>query len=192
MVVLLIIRTISDFVNNFLVYALIAERAVKKYNEENNEQLMTINSLKKHIEDDEKIVRKYLDILGQQGAVDYILEDLNRITEEIKAMKAEIEERDYKLPVLDPEGVKAWFKDFKDGKEINANYEETLINAMVNKVIIYDVGEKGRRIAVIYNINGRQTEEVFCSDFSSMVGEYGIYPNIFKDKWVIIKELPFR
>ena len=90
--------------------------------------------------------------------------------DELELEKNEIEGRiaseEMKKPHLTKERIMYWLYSFKSGNIDDVEYKRRVIDTLVNSVYVYDEGDKGRRIVFTFNISGRNTATLSCSDIA--------------------------
>ena len=87
----------------------------------------------------------------------------NNFTEEARQVLMKAKE-EMKKPLLSKERIMFWLTSFKSGNIRDIEYQQRVIDTLVNSVFLYDDGDKGRKLVLTFNISGSNTLTIQCSD----------------------------
>jgi len=69
---------------------------------------------------------------------------------------------------LTKERIMYWLSSFKDGDVRDIAHKRRIIDALVDKVFVFDEGDKGRRIIAAFNLSEQNTVTISCSDITCL------------------------
>lgn len=82
-----------------------------------------------------------------------------------------------KKPLLSKERIMFWLVSFKSGDIRDIEYQQRVIDTLVNSVYLYDEGDKGRKLVLTFNISGSNTLTIQCSDIEGSTPPNSANPN---------------
>ncbi len=83
-------------------------------------------------------------------------------------LEGQIAHEEMKKPLLTKERIEFWLTSFKGGDINDVEYQQRVIDTLVNSVYVYDEGDKGRKIVLTFNISGSNTLTIQCSDIEGI------------------------
>lgn len=91
-------------------------------------------------------------------------ERLEELEQERLDLEGQIAREEMKKPLMSKERIVYWLTSFKSGNIKDVEYQQRIIDTLVNSVFIYDNNGKGRKIVITFNISGNNTLTIECSD----------------------------
>ncbi|MEG0252440.1 MAG: recombinase family protein, partial [Christensenellaceae bacterium] len=91
-------------------------------------------------------------------------ERLEELEQEKRDTKCRIAKEEIKKPLLSKERIAYWLTSFKSGDIHDVDYQQRVIDTLVNSVFVYDTDNGGREIVLTFNISGSNTLTIKGSD----------------------------
>ena len=95
------------------------------------------------------------------------------------SLPKESEMLEMKKPLLTKERIMYWLESFKRGDIEDVEYQRRIIDTLVNSVYVYDDGDKGRKLALTFNISVNNTLTISSSDIERTAPPNSANPNSF-------------
>ena len=108
-----------------------------------------------------------LRIFGKSAVMTF-KERLEQLETERNDLEKKIAKEDMKKPLLAKDRIIFWLQSFRSGDISNVEYQEKIIDTLVNSVYVYDTGENSRKIVIVFNISGGHTATIQCSDIDGL------------------------
>ena len=131
-------------------------------------------------------------------------EDICERLLELKSQKADLSKQISKVenrkPSLSKDRIAFWLTRFINGGDIDdIEYQQRIIEALVNKVYVFDTEDGGRRLVITYNTSSNMKSTITLSDLKSsditgLAAPKPSNPNLFfvKNCFGLIIEIPSR
>lgn len=142
---------------------LIATRAMELI-EKDLQDTSVLIGLQGALKETNKKIKNLMSAIEQGIITSTTKERLEELEQERRDFEGQIAREEMKKPLLSKERIVYWLTSFKSGDINNVEYQQRIIDTLVNSVFVYDNGDKGRRIVLTFNISGSNTLTIECSD----------------------------
>ena len=107
---------------------------------------------------------------------DIVIERIDTLTEEKKALERQLEEEKKNVVIVDKSLIVYWLNKFKNQDVSTEEGKKRIINLMINSVTIWDEPD-GYKITTAYNLTSQPNKTVNCSDKSPLGSPVATNPN---------------
>ena len=105
----------------------------------------------------------------EQGIITATTKDrLEELEQERLDLEGQIAREEMKKPLLSKERIMYWLISFKSGDINNVEYQQRIIDTLVNSIFVYDNDDGGRRIVLTFNVSGNNTFTITSSDIEGI------------------------
>ena len=146
---------------------LIATRAMELI-EKDLQDTSVLIGLQSALKETNKKIKNLMSAIEQGIITSTTKERLEELEQERRDFEGQIAREEMKKPLLSKERIVYWLTSFKSGDINNVEYQQRIIDTLVNSVFVYDNGDKGRRIVLTFNISGSNTLTIECSDIEGI------------------------
>ena len=145
---------------------LISTRAMELIQKEIQDTSM-LAALENQLSDVNKRINNVMSAIEQGIITSTTKERLEELESERLDVETQIARENIKKPSITKGHIEFWLYSFKDGDINDVSYQERIIDALVNRVYVYD-DNGGKRIVIIFNISGENTLSIQCSDIEGV------------------------
>ena len=167
---------------------LIATRAMELIEKELQDTSVLIG-LQGMLKDCNKKIKNLMSAI-EQGIITPTTKDrLEELEQERRDLECQIAKEEMKKPLLSKERIIYWLTSFKSGDIRDIEYQQRIIDTLVNSIFVYDDDNGGRKIVLTFNVSGSNTLTITSSDIegiaplklnkSNSVYDIIIYRNMF-------------
>ena len=146
---------------------LIATRAMELIEKELQDTSVLVG-LQEMLRDTNKKIKNLMSAIEQGIITSTTKERLEELEQERLNIECQIAREEMKKPLLSKERIVYWLTSFKSGDINDVEYQQRIIDTLVNAVFVYDNGDKGRKIVLTFNISGSNTLTIECSDIEGI------------------------
>lgn len=170
----------------------IATRTVQIANKDDNRERQT-TALQKEIKRLNEAISRLLNLVSDGVNIPDVSNKLNELDRSRTEAQLELDQIMNSQPVkITKEDVIKWLNGFVTGDHRDPEYQQQIIDTLVNQVILHD-----DHVLIGYNLTEKKTSKISletCSELSGMVGQSVIHPNQFiVDNVLFIKvDIPNR
>lgn len=105
----------------------------------------------------------------EQGIITPTTKDrLEELEQERLDLEGQIAREEMKKPLLSKERIMYWLISFKSGDINDVEYQQRIIDTLVNSIFVYDNDDGGRRIVLTFNVSGNNTLTITSSDIEGI------------------------
>ncbi len=140
----------------------VAEIAKKEF--EDKSRLEALVAEKKEVENS---IKNLLKLVEKGIDTDDVGERLLSLNSQKVDLIKQISREECEKPMVDESAVVYWLRDFTKGDINDIEYQQRVIDALVNKVFIFDEDGGGRKIVILCNTSSREKISVSLSDVKS-------------------------
>lgn len=155
---------------------LISTRAMELIEKEMSDTSL-LTGLENQLKDTEKKIKNLLKAIEEGIITPTTKERLEELEENRRELEGLIAHEELKKPLLSKERIMFWLYSFKNGDINNIEYQQRVIDTLVNSVYLYDEGDKGRKLVLTFNISGSNTVTLRCSDIDGSAPLDSANPN---------------
>lgn len=141
----------------------ISTQAMKLIEKELQDNSVLIG-LQERLKETTKKIKNLMSAIEQGIITPTTKERLEELEEERRDLEGQIAREEIKKPLLTKERIMYWLESFKKGNIEDVEYQRRVIDTLVNTVYVYDDGDKGRKIVLLFNISGNNTFAITSSD----------------------------
>ena len=120
--------------------------------------------LQSQLKETNKKIKNLMSAIEQGIITPTTKERLEELEENRRELEGQIAHEEMKKPLLSKERIMFWLVSFKSGDIRDIEYQQRVIDTLVNSVYLYDEGDKGRKLVLTFNISGSNTLTIQCSD----------------------------
>lgn len=146
---------------------LIATRAMKLVEKELQDTSLLIG-LQGSLKETNKKIKNIMSAIEQGIITPTTKERLEELEQERRDIEGQIAREEMKKPLLTKERIMYWLYSFKSGDIEDVEYQQRIIDTLVNSVYVYDDGNHGRKIVLTFNISGNNTITITSSDIEGI------------------------
>lgn len=136
-----------------------------------------LHALQERLKEVEKRINNIMEAIEQGIITPTTKTRLEGFEQEKLELEGQIIEEEKKKPSLTKELILQWLNLFRDGDIKNIKYQRKLIDTFLHSVYVYDDGDKGRKLVLIFNLSGENTETFSLSDIDASTPPKCAYPN---------------
>ncbi len=141
----------------------IATRAMELIEKELQDTSVLIG-LQGRLKETNKRIKNLMSAIEQGIITPTTKERLEELEEECRDLEGQIAREELKKPLLTKERIVFWLDSFKRGEIEDLDYQRRIIDTLVNSVYVYDEGDKGRKLVLIFNLSGSNSVTITSSD----------------------------
>ena len=146
---------------------LIATRAMELVEKELQDTSLLVG-LQGSLKETNKKIKNIMSAI-EQGIITPTTKDrLEELEQERRDIEGQIAREEMKKPLLTKERIMYWLYQFKSGDVEDVEYQQRIIDTLVNSVYVYDDGDNGRKIVLTFNISGNNTLTITSSDIEGI------------------------
>ena len=173
----------------------VAELAEKEFQDKSH-----VNALKDELGDVQKSIRNLLKLVETGYETDDVGERLLDLNSQKADLQKRISKAENKKPLLTKDRIAFWLTKFINDGDINdVEYQQRIIDTLVNKVFIFDNDGGGRKVVITYNTSNNikstlTLSDIKGSDIKGFTAPNPTNPNlfIFKNSFGLVIEIPSR
>lgn len=155
---------------------LIATKAMELINKEMADTSLLVG-LQSQLKETNKKIKNLMSAIEQGIITPTTKERLEELEENRRELEGQIAHEEMKKPLLSKERIMFWLVSFKSGDIRDIEYQQRVIDTLVNSVYLYDEGDKGRKLVLTFNISGSNTLTIQCSDIEGSTPPNSANPN---------------
>lgn len=171
----------------------VAELAEREFQDKSR-----INSLNEELKTIQTSIRNLLRLVEMGVDTDDVSERLLDLNSQKADLQKQISKAENKKPSLDKDRIAFWLTKFiSDGNVEDVEYQQRIIDTLVNKVFVFDTDDGGKRIIITYNTSSNIKSTVTLSDLKSsditgLTAPIPTNPNLFviKNIFGIVIDIP--
>lgn len=146
---------------------LIATRAMELIEKELQDTSVLIG-LQGMLKDCNKKIKNLMSAI-EQGIITPTTKDrLEELEQERRDLECQIAKEEMKKPLLSKERIIYWLTSFKSGDIRDIEYQQRIIDTLVNSIFVYDDDNGGRKIVLTFNVSGSNTLTITSSDIEGI------------------------
>ena len=158
-------------------------------------------SLQSELKSVQTAIRNLLRLVEQGIDTEDIGERLLDLNSQKADLQKQISKEENKKPMLTKDRIAFWLTNFiNNGKVNNVEYQQRIIDTLVNRVFVFDTDDGGRKIVITYNTSNNLQSTITlsdinkCSDIKGFARPQPTSPNFFIIKKCvgIVIEIPGR
>ena len=116
----------------------------------------------------------------EQGIITPTTKDrLEELEQERLDLEGQIAREEMKKPLLSKERIMYWLVSFKSGDINDVEYQQRIIDTLVNSIFVYDNDDGGRRIVLTFNVSGNNTLTITSSDIEGITPPNRYWTNTY-------------
>lgn len=174
----------------------VAELAESEFNDKS--RLLSLQSELKSVQ---TAIRNLLRLVEQGIDTEDIGERLLDLNSQKADLQKQISKEENKKPMLTKDRIAFWLTNFiNNGNVDNVEYQQRIIDTLVNRVFVFDTDDGGRKIVITYNTSNNLQSTITlsdinkCSDIKGFAQPQPTNPNFFIIKKCvgIVIEIPGR
>ena len=155
---------------------LIATKAMELINKEMADTSLLVG-LQSQLKETNKKIKNLMSAIEQGIITPTTKERLEELEENRRELEGQIAHEEMKKPLLSKERIMFWLVSFKSGDIRDIEYQQRVIDTLVNSVYLYDEGDKGRKLVLTFNVSGSNTLTIQCSDIEGSTPPNSANPN---------------
>jgi DNA invertase Pin-like site-specific DNA recombinase len=141
----------------------ISEKAMEIIEKESADSTY-LEALRAELKDVQKKIKNLVSAIEQGLMSPSTKERLDELEEEKSNIEGKIAREDMKKPLLTKERIAYWLTSFKSGDIHDKEYQQRVIDTLVNSLYVFDEDDGGRRIVFTFNLSGNNTSTLKSSD----------------------------
>ena len=153
----------------------IAEKAMELIEKELKDTSILV-SLQDRLKDINRRIKNLMSAIEQGIVTESTKERLEELEAERLDVETQIAKEDMKKPSITKERIIYWLSSFKDGNINDVEYQERIIDTLVNSVYVYD-DDNDKKIVIVFNVSGSNTLTIKSSDIEGIAPLNQAYPN---------------
>ena len=179
----------------------IATRVAELAEEEFNDKSRLL-SLQDELKSVQTAIRNLLRLVEQGIDTEDIGERLLDLNSQKADLQKQISREENKKPMLSKDRIAFWLTSFvNNGNVDDVDYQQRIIDTLVNRIFVFDTDDGGRKIVITYNVSGNVSSTITlsdirssCSDIKGFARPQPTNPNFFiiKKSVGIVIEIPGR
>lgn len=154
----------------------ISEKAMEIIEKESADSTY-LEGLRAELKDVQKKIKNLVSAIEQGLMSPSTKERLDELEEEKSNIEGKIAREDMKKPLLTKERIAYWLTSFKSGDIHDKEYQQRVIDTLVNSLYVFDEDDGGRRIVFTFNLSGNNTSTLKSSDIERYAPPYRANPN---------------
>lgn len=146
---------------------LIATKVIE-FIEKDLQDTSVLTGLQDMLKDTNKKIKNIMSAIEQGIFTPSTKDRLEELEQEKYTIEKQIAQEEFKKPLLTKEHIIYWLTSFKDTDIHNIEYQQRVIDTLVNSIFLYDDGNNRQKIVLIFNISGANTLTIQCSDIEDI------------------------
>jgi len=161
----------------------IADKVVEIYEKECNDQSF-LRELQGRLKETERSISNLLTAIEQGIITETTKSRMLDLEAQKSDLLSQIAVEEISKPTIEKNRIVFWLISFKNGDINSTEFRSQIINTLVNRVDVYDLGDGGKKITIYYNISGENCSTISSSDITA----YGA-PNSENPNWFFLPRL---
>lgn len=143
----------------------VAELAHREFNDKSR-----LISLQDQLKSVQTAIRNLLRLVEQGIDTDDVGDRLLDLNAQKADLQKQITKEEIKKPLISEERIEFWLTDLlTNGSREDPEYQQRIIDTLVNKVYVFDTDGGGRKIVVTYNTSNNTKSELTLSDAKGII-----------------------
>lgn len=145
------------------IAAKVAELAEEEFNDKS--RLLSLQSELKTVQ---TAIRNLLRLVEQGIDTEDIGDRLLDLNSQKADLQKQISKEENKKPMLSKDRIAFWLTSFVNNGNVNdVEYQQRIIDTLVNRIFVFDTDDGGRKIVITYNVSGNLSSTITLSDIKS-------------------------
>ena len=136
---------------------LIADTAVR-LNEQEIDTTTNIHTLTVKLSDIDTSLNNLMKAVESGEAPEILIKRMNTLEKEKRTLEKQLKEEEKEVVTLDKYRIIYWLEQFKYKNIENDNVKQNLINLLVNRVTVWDLGLREFKIEIVYNLSSLENK----------------------------------
>lgn len=138
----------------------VAELAEKEFNDKSR-----LLSLQDELKSVQTAIRNLLRLVEQGVDTEDVGDRLLDLNSQKADLQKQISKEENKKPMLSKDRIAFWLTDFVNNGDVdNVEYQQRIIDTLVNRVFVFDTDDGGRKIVITYNTSSNIKSTITLSD----------------------------
>lgn len=151
----------SEVINQ--IAARVAELAEEEFNDKSR-----LLSLQDELKSVQAAIRNLLRLVEQGIDTEDIGERLLDLNSQKADLQKQISREENKKPMLSKDRIAFWLTSFvNNGNVDDVDYQQRIIDTLVNRIFVFDTDDGGRKIVITYNVSSKFSSTITLSDIRS-------------------------
>ena len=179
----LVIKTTVEQVLTDENIELIATKAIELVDKEVADMSL-LHSYEAELKETKEKIKNILDAIEQGLFTPKTKGRLEELEEYEKELYSNIAREKTKTPYITKERLVFWLQSFKYGDINDIDYRRKIVDTFVDKVYVFDEGDKGRKIVITYHTSKNNKTEINLSDIKGSDFDYCGSPKCANPNWL--------